>query len=826
MTNVRYRFGRHALDLAKRELLHEDAAVALPARVFECLAHLIEHRERAVDRDELASAVFSRSDVSDAQLAQIILRSRRAIGDDGHEQRMIRTVPRFGFRWVAQTTVETAAPVPGAAPSSTGSPLADASIAVDPPASVVQPVPSATPVLPSVPEASRESAAVRIAPATGPLAAPVPAARRVSRPSFAIAAIVALALVALVAAVAWQRRATPAPAPPVAIAAAQRAIMVLPTRIEGPGDVAWARLGLMDYLADRIRRGGLPALSSETTLSLLRDAGNAEQPPDVQQLRSTARVDWIVESRASGDDGRWTVRLRATDRHGLVQRGQAQGDDLLEAARVAGDRLLAALGGDAIVASGEPEPGLDERLQRAQSAMLANELDTARRILNEAPELQRARPQLRYRLAQVDFRAGEYRRGLATLDELLAGDAARADPMFRARLLNSRGAMLIRLDRYADAERSYDASIALLERAAAPAELGRALNGRGVTRSSQGHFEQALADLGRARVQLLRSGDALAVARVDANLGNLEMDRERPTQAVGYFEKAARDFESMGAVNELAGISGMLLTAQLQLLKPEAALAESDRAWALLPRVRDPAQRANILLGRADALLAVGRLAEAGKLLAMPEAGRVVPGDYKRRDYLRMELARQAGDPRAVVRIADAALADWPPERRPHLRAWLQLRRGQAAQVLDLRPVGEMVVGERPAGTALAGDDVPHRLLRALQAGPAGEADYRAALALAERRAIPAEIATAVEAYARWRLARGQIAEAGGLAGRAAPWAEQDFGLALLQVALYARLGQHEQWEAALARARALAGERPIPAELLAPLPPGPAAAL
>src|SRR3546814_5624221 len=87
MTNVRYRFGRHALDLAKRELLHDDAAVALPARVFECLVHLIEHRERAVDRDELAQAVFSRSDVSDAQLAQIILRSRRAIGDDGQEQR-------------------------------------------------------------------------------------------------------------------------------------------------------------------------------------------------------------------------------------------------------------------------------------------------------------------------------------------------------------------------------------------------------------------------------------------------------------------------------------------------------------------------------------------------------------------------------------------------------------------------------------------------------------------------------------------------------------------------------------------------------------------
>src|SRR5690606_23073343 len=164
-----------------------------------------------------------------------------------------------------------------------------------------------------------------------------------------------------------------------------------------------------------------------------RDAGDAAHAPDAQQLRDSARVDWIVESRASGDDGRGTVRLRATDRHGLVQRGQAQGEELLDAARIAGDRLLAALGGDAIAGGEEPEPDLDERLQRARSAMLANELDTARRILSEAPELQRSRPQLRYRLAQVDFRAGQYQRGLATLDELLEGDAARDDPMFRAR---------------------------------------------------------------------------------------------------------------------------------------------------------------------------------------------------------------------------------------------------------------------------------------------------------------------------------------------------------------------------------------------------------
>src|SRR3546814_19971628 len=99
-------------------------------------------------------------------------------------------------------------------------------------------------------------------------------------------------------------------------------------------------------------------------------------------------------------------------------------------------------------------------------------------FLNEAPELQRSRPQLRYRLAQVDFRAGQYQRGLATLGELLDGGAARDDPMFRARLLGSRGPMLIRLDRYADAADAYEASTAPLQPHGSPGDVGKAPNGR------------------------------------------------------------------------------------------------------------------------------------------------------------------------------------------------------------------------------------------------------------------------------------------------------------------------------------------------------------
>src|SRR5690606_35029222 len=328
------------------------------------------------------------------------------------------------------------------------------------------------------------------------------------------------------------------------------------------------------------------------------------------------------------------------------------------------------------------------------------------------------------------------------------------------------------------AEGIYTDAVRLLENGDHPAELGRALNGRAVTRSSLGRFDQALADLGTARMQLARAGDLLAVARVDANLGNVEMDRDRPAQAVGYFRKAAEDFASMGAVNELAAMSGMLMTAELQLLHPERALRESERAWALRERVRDPAQDANLLLGRTEVLIANGRLSEARDLLRLPEADKVVPGDFRRREFLQMELAWQAGDPRSTALLADQALRDWPPATRPELRAWTRFRQQQAMLQADLPPAGVNV--------DTLGDSLPERLIHAVVQRARGDdraadASYRDALVLAERRGIATEIAEVVRAHATWLIDRGRFDEAVALVGRVAPWAERDFDLALLQ---------------------------------------------
>jgi DNA-binding winged helix-turn-helix (wHTH) protein len=68
---------------ATRELADGTRAIDLPARAFDCLVYLIEHRDRAVGRDELIAAVWGRADVSEALLSHTILNIRRALGGGG-----------------------------------------------------------------------------------------------------------------------------------------------------------------------------------------------------------------------------------------------------------------------------------------------------------------------------------------------------------------------------------------------------------------------------------------------------------------------------------------------------------------------------------------------------------------------------------------------------------------------------------------------------------------------------------------------------------------------------------------------------------------------
>lgn len=98
-----YRFEGFRLDPATRELWRGDAPVAVPPRAFNCIVYLVEHRQRAVGRDELIAAVWGKTEITDGMLGQTVLAARRAFDDTGREQHFIRTVVRLGYHWVAAT---------------------------------------------------------------------------------------------------------------------------------------------------------------------------------------------------------------------------------------------------------------------------------------------------------------------------------------------------------------------------------------------------------------------------------------------------------------------------------------------------------------------------------------------------------------------------------------------------------------------------------------------------------------------------------------------------------------------------------------------------
>jgi TolB-like protein/cytochrome c-type biogenesis protein CcmH/NrfG len=99
-------FGDHVLDVARRELRRELELVRLDPQVFDLLIYLIENRHRVVSRDDMLAAVWAGRVVSESTLASRINSARKAIGDDGREQTLIRTVPRKGFRFVADVRVQ------------------------------------------------------------------------------------------------------------------------------------------------------------------------------------------------------------------------------------------------------------------------------------------------------------------------------------------------------------------------------------------------------------------------------------------------------------------------------------------------------------------------------------------------------------------------------------------------------------------------------------------------------------------------------------------------------------------------------------------------
>jgi TolB-like protein/tetratricopeptide (TPR) repeat protein len=97
---VEFIFGDHRLDVDRRELRRGTDLIVVEPQVFDMLVYLLRNRDRVVSKDDLLAAVWGGRIVSESTLGSRIAAVRKAIGDNGKGQRLIRTVSRKGLRFV------------------------------------------------------------------------------------------------------------------------------------------------------------------------------------------------------------------------------------------------------------------------------------------------------------------------------------------------------------------------------------------------------------------------------------------------------------------------------------------------------------------------------------------------------------------------------------------------------------------------------------------------------------------------------------------------------------------------------------------------------
>ncbi|MEP7042365.1 MAG: winged helix-turn-helix domain-containing protein [Dokdonella sp.] len=783
MATLLFRFGAFRLDPLARELLEDGRRVDLPLSTIDCLIYLIRHRDRPIGRDELASAVWGRVDVSEVSLSHAIMRLRRLLGDDGNAQRVIRTVPRLGYRWVMDDTREEAVEATAA----------DG----DRPAIEVAAMRSELQQTPAAP-------------------APVPASPSSVRRGWPLWLFAPLLALMAAGATFWMmpRR----PAPPIAVAATSpNSSLVLPVTIDAGAESAWLRLGLMDLIATQLRRGDLATTPSETVLALLK----ARSFKDEADVRADLPAAWLVRTRAALANGVWSVQLQAIGSERTLDI-EAHADDALKAARAAADELLIKLGhtppnddfGDAALAEATLR-------QRINAAVLTGQLDVARRLIEQAPPALQASPEVALSQARVVFFAGDYQAGQQQAENLLARLPPDAAPGLRARVLNALGAAAFRQGRLDVAAQAFAATVALLHDDNDPGVLADAHRGNGSVASERNQLERAAEEYGRARTLYEISNDPFGVATIDLNLAVNAMQRGQPATALPLLESVRQRLQHLAATDALAATEVTLVETQLALLDHAGALATSAHFVSPENDAGSPRLRWQFTFARAAALSGAGQLAQAEALLARLRDASDPSADALARalaDALAAQIALTRGDPAKAAELAAAAQTPELQARNREQYAQAALTRVRALQQIGQLAVAASEIARLRAWNATAPESTTAMLLSLADADQAvaeGKPDaalrrYADAMTAATARAIPEDMVRVGLPYVRQLIAQHRLDEAVSVNGRIAPWADRDMRAAWSEALVYSALGQATAASSALERARSLAGERSI----------------
>jgi len=103
---VRLRFGEHVFDSATREVLRGGRPLAISPKAFVLLELLLDRRPGAVSKENIHTLLWPDVHVSEANLGNLVVELRSALGDNARRPRILRTVSRFGYAFIAEVSEE------------------------------------------------------------------------------------------------------------------------------------------------------------------------------------------------------------------------------------------------------------------------------------------------------------------------------------------------------------------------------------------------------------------------------------------------------------------------------------------------------------------------------------------------------------------------------------------------------------------------------------------------------------------------------------------------------------------------------------------------
>ncbi|MBX3700344.1 MAG: winged helix-turn-helix domain-containing protein [Dokdonella sp.] len=830
---MQYRFDTFLVDPAARLLQRQAVPLNVSRKVFDCLTYLIEHRERAIGRDELARALWKHDSVSDNQLAQVVAAVRRLVDDDGSLQRLVRTVPGFGYHWVGHVDAIDANVV------DPGAPIAEhATTPPEPDPAAVAPAPATTEAPSSLPAAVPVPVAV-------PPSVPQPA---VPAPGFAAgrragASLLLLALLLLLLVGVWRRAPVEevAPATPATDVAHSSQVWVLPAALPDESE-SWARVGLMALVGEGLRRTGATVAPVDKVLARIREPVASDR---VEPLRAELDATIVIQPRVHRLGDNWVVELDAASKSLGSARVDANASELTAAARVAVTRLTQRLqlSGAALDGSNEEAFGIIEQSLRAR------DFEGALLQLSRLPAQAREMPEAGILEIDLDLDQGRYRAARDKAEHWLERLDRTTRPVAFARALLRKAAAMRQLSE-PDWPPLVDEALELLNKANSPRDLAMATQFRGIAAIVAGRQADAARDLARAREMFLALGDELRAARVASTMAQQAELQGRYMEAMTLLEQSSRVLRAYNAVASQLVNANWTAFILIEQARWDDVLHVSDEMRPLLQTGGGASnyEQFTYLRVRTWALMELGRLQEAEALLNEQE--RVIQreiSDNRPSDGSRVELIEMANQ-RARLRIMQGR---WEEARAAATQGLELFAKVEDDGSFTYRQDGETLLsllvraqaGEAPWSPQAPLPRLTPKQIEVLKAAvsengllaraywnarrgntDAADADYRAALALDRAQRSPNVMLDIVADYVQFLLSRGRVADASQqidlLEAHAAGVVDRDYDAALTVLRVRLAEGNEERARLAARRVRELIGERQAPADLRAILGP------